>query len=307
MPLPCPTRSASALHPRPTTRPARPAVAMAGAGTLALLLALLTACGGGKDSAPAAGSGAGGGAAGGAAGGGAQAAASSAAAASGAPKGPPVSVTLVTARQRDLPVLVELTGTVVPLRTVDVRPQVTAAITQVHVREGQFVRAGELLFTLDNRSDEANIARLRATLARDEAALADARRQLARSQELVAQGFISQGAADTNRTLVDTQAAVVAASKASLDAARITLGQARITAPAAGRVGAINLYPGSVVKANETTLLTITQLDPVDVAFSAAATLPGRGAGRPAGRRHQSGRPACLTAPARCRGKSAVH
>ena len=100
-----------------------------------------------------------------------------------APGGPPVSVTLVTAKARSLPVLLEVTGTVVPVASVDVRPQVSSVVTQVHVREGQFVRAGELLFTLDSRSDEANVAKMRAQMAKDEAALADAKRQLARSRE----------------------------------------------------------------------------------------------------------------------------
>jgi RND family efflux transporter MFP subunit len=141
-------------------------------------------------------------------------------------------------------------------------------VTHVHVREGQFVRQGELLFTLDSRSDEANVAKLRAQQAKDEAALADARRQLARSRELLAQNFVSQGAVDSNQTLVDSAAAVVAADRAAIDAARVTLAYARVTAPSSGRVGAVVVYPGTAVQANQTSLVTITQLDPIDIAFS---------------------------------------
>lgn len=188
--------------------------------------------------------------------------------AAGGRAAPPVSVTVATAVQRDLPVQVELTGIVAPVSSVDVKPQVTASVSRVHVREGQMVRAGEPLFSLDTRSDDANVARLKAQLAKDQAALAEARRQLARSQALVGEGFISQAGADANRSAVESQQAVVAASQAAIDAARVPQGQARISAPQAGRVGAVAIFPGTVVKANDTTLLTITQLDPIDVAFS---------------------------------------
>jgi len=149
-----------------------------------------------------------------------------------------------------------------------VRPQVSSIITKVHIREGQFVKAGELLFTLDARNDEVNLAKARAQLAKDEASLADAQRQLARSKDLMAQNFISQAAVDTNQTLVDSQKAVVAASRAAIDAAQVSLGYNRIVAPAAGRAGAINVYPGTTVQPGGAVLVTITQLDPIAVAFN---------------------------------------
>ena len=199
---------------------------------------------------------------------GAVAASGPAAAAPAAAATPPVGITTVRAQVRDLPVLINGTGIVAPLSSVDVKPQTTSLITKVHVREGQFVKAGDLLFTLDPRADEANVAKARAQLARDEAALADAQRQLKRSQELLAQNFISQGALDTNQTNVQSQAAAVAADKAALDAARLGLSYTRISAPGAGRLGAITVFAGSSVKANETTLVSLTQLDPIAVSFS---------------------------------------
>ena len=221
---------------------------------LPLLAALaLGACGGGR----------------GANGSGAPPASGGASGAAPAPlAGPPVSVTVATAQLRDVPLVLEAPGTVVPVSSVDVRPQVTSVITRVHVREGQFVRAGELLFTLDARSDEANVAKLRAQMTKDEAALADAERQLTRSRELLAQNFVSQGAVDTNQTLVETARAVLAADRAALDAARLTLGYNRVSAPGAGRVGTIAVFAGSSVVANQTTLVTITQLEPIEVAFA---------------------------------------
>jgi RND family efflux transporter MFP subunit len=195
-------------------------------------------------------------------------------------------VTTVRVQQRDLPVLLGATGSVTPLQSVDVRSQVTSVVSRVNIREGQFVRAGELLFVLDSRTDVANMAKARAQLAKDQAALADARRQLERSRDLLAQNFVAQGAVDTNQALVDSQLALVASDRAAIDAAQVALSYARVTAPSAGRAGAINVFPGSAVQATQTTLVTITQLDPIGVAFNlpqrylpdALAALKGGGA-----------------------------
>jgi RND family efflux transporter MFP subunit len=181
---------------------------------------------------------------------------------------PAVSVTLVRAQQRDMPVLMKASGIVTPVSNVDVKSQVTSVVTKVHFREGQFVRPGELLFTLDARADEASVAKARAQLQKDQAALADAQRQLVRSKDLLAQNFISKAALDTNQTLVDSQAAVLVTDQAAIDLARVSLSNAVIKAPSAGRVGAVNVFAGSAVQANQTSLVTITQLDPITVAFS---------------------------------------
>lgn len=198
----------------------------------------------------------------------------------------PVSVSLVRAERRDMPVVLEATGTVSALTSVDVKPQMASVVTQVHVKEGQFVRRGDLLFTLDSRSDQANLGKAQAQLQKDLAALADAQRQFTRSQELFAQNFISQGAVDTNRALVESQQAVVAADRAAIDAARVALSYARIAAPSGGRVGQIPVVAGSYVQPGGAALVTITQLDPISVAFSlpqrnlpdALAALRGSGA-----------------------------
>ena len=254
------------VNPTPLPSSCRRSPALPVLCLLAALCAGLTAgCGGKSDTGAAAGASA-------PASGAAQAAA---AVAPAAPSGPPVSVASVPAVKRDVPILLEATGTVVPASTVDVRPQATSLITKVHIREGQFVRVGELLVTLDTRADEANVARVRAQMARNEAALADAQRQLARSRELLAQSFVSQGAVDAAQTAVESQTAAVAADRAALDSARLALSYMRVTAPGAGRVGAINVFPGSSVQANQTTLVSITQLDPINVAFN----LPQRNLG----------------------------
>jgi RND family efflux transporter MFP subunit len=184
------------------------------------------------------------------------------------PPSPPVSVTTIKAQKKDLPINLKATGTVQSMANVDVRSQVTSVIKQVHFREGQFVRKGELLFTLDARADEANMAKAKAQIAKDQAALADAKRQLLRTQDLFEKKFISQAALDTAQTAVESQAAILATNQAAMDSVKVALSNSRIVAPSAGRAGAVNVFAGSAVQANITSLVTVTQLDPIDITFS---------------------------------------
>ncbi len=191
--------------------------------------------------------------------------------AASAPKaavGGAVTVVAQAAQKRDFDVNLQSIGTVVPVATVDIKAQTTSVVIAVHVKEGQNVHKGSLLFSLDARPDEANVAKLRAQMAKDQAALADAQRQLARAQDLVVKGFVSQGASDTSQAQVEGLVATVASDKAALDAAQLALSYTRVLAPASGRLGAIGLAPGTAVQANVTTLVTLTQLDPINVAFS---------------------------------------
>ena len=181
---------------------------------------------------------------------------------------PVVSVVTVKVEKRDLPVVLRAVGSAISLASVDIRPQVTSAITQVHFKEGQFVNKGDLLFTLDSRTDEANVAKAKAQLAKDQAALADAKRQLNRSRELVAQNFISGAAVDTAQTLVDSTDAVVASDVAAIQAAQVALSYGKIVSPHAGRAGVINTPVGSVVQANVTVLATIVKVNPIAVSFN---------------------------------------
>lgn len=181
---------------------------------------------------------------------------------------PPVSVTTARAKKRDMAVNLNTTGTVVSLTSVDVKPQITSTVRQVHFKEGQNVHAGQLLFTLDARTEEANLAKARAQLAKDQVSLGDAKRQLERARQLLAQAFVSQGAVDTAQAQVDAWLATLASDQAAVTASQVAVSYARITAPHSGRAGAVNVFPGSAVLANQTPLVTITQLDPMGVAFS---------------------------------------
>jgi RND family efflux transporter MFP subunit len=180
----------------------------------------------------------------------------------------PITITTVKAEKRDLAIALRASGTVTALTSVDVRSQVNSTIRQVHFSEGQFVKAGQLLFMLDSRTDQANAAKAQAQLAKDRAAYADAKRQSERAKQLFLQNFISQGAVDTAQTQVESAAATLAADQAAIDAINVALSFARITAPHAGRAGAVNVSSGSAVQANVTALVTITQLDPIAVAFN---------------------------------------
>jgi RND family efflux transporter MFP subunit len=198
----------------------------------------------------------------------------------------PVTVSTVKAQKRDFPVNLKGNGIVSPLSNVDLRSQVTSTVTKLHFSDGQYVKAGQLLFTLDARTDEANLAKAQAQLVKDQASLADAKRQFERAKQLFAQAFISQGAVDTSQSQMESLTASTVADQAAVTAAKVALSFDRILAPSAGRAGVVNVSVGSLVQANVTSLVTITQLDPIAVAFSipqrnlpdALAALKGGGA-----------------------------
>jgi RND family efflux transporter MFP subunit len=207
--------------------------------------------------------------------GGSDAHADGAAAPGGKGKAQPPAVVNVTMPQRqDVAVVQQANGTVTPIRTVDLHPQTTATIRQVHIKEGQFVKQGELMFSLDDREDRANLDKAQAQVERDRASLADLERQFKRSQDLFAQKFIAQSAVDTLRAQVDQARATLQADVAAARASSVTTSYTAIRAPMSGRVGGINVYPGSLVQP-ATSLTTITQLDPITVAFTLPeASLP---------------------------------
>ena len=195
-------------------------------------------------------------------------AATAADAAASAPK-PVQSVTLFTVRQQDVPVNIEAAGTVVPLNTVEIRPQVsTTTIKRIAIKEGQRVRQGDLLFTFDDRADAANLEKARATLLRDRATLADLERQLARAKDLRGQNFIAQSALDTVQSQLDAQRALVASDEAAVRSAEVALSYNTVRAPLAGRTGAITVNPGSLVQPSGAALVTISQVDPIGVSFT---------------------------------------
>ena len=189
-----------------------------------------------------------------------------------AAKKTPGAIAVVTAKaeQRDVPVNLRANGTVVAIQTVDIRPQVTSIVREVHIREGQSVQKGELLFSLDARADEANYRKTLAQIEKDKADLATAQRNLARQRELFQQKFISQAALDLVQNTVDTLNGQLAVDAAAAESAKVALGYSEIRASFAGRTGVIPVRAGSLVQPLGTSppLVTITQVNPIQVSFT---------------------------------------
>lgn len=178
------------------------------------------------------------------------------------------AVRTVAAEQKSIPIAITVNGYVVAVNTVDVRPQIQNVVRAIHVVEGQQVRAGQLLFTLDGRSDASIVAKAQAQLAKDRADLADAESTLQRNQELLAKKFVSQAVVDTARSRVDAARSVIRADLAGIESSNIALGYNKITASINGRIGAIDVHVGSLAQPGAAPLLTISQLDPIAVGFS---------------------------------------
>ncbi|SFF66363.1 RND family efflux transporter, MFP subunit [Duganella sp. CF458] len=196
----------------------------------------------------------------------------------------PTTVNVVAPLRQDVPVALSANGTVSPISTVDLHPQTTSTIVKVHVKEGQFVKQGELMFSLDARTEAANVEKADAQVAKDRATLADLERQYQRAQELRTQNFLAQSAVDTLKSQVDSSRAALEADIAVARASKVDQSFTQIRSPLTGRVGAINVYPGSLVQLS-TSLTSVTQLNPINVAFtvpesSLAALLDAQRAGK---------------------------
>jgi RND family efflux transporter MFP subunit len=182
---------------------------------------------------------------------------------------PPQQVAATTSQSADIALKLSAQGHVTPLDQVEIRPQKNGLIQKVHFKEGDQIKAGQLLFTLDAREDEANVRQATAKLAQSQAQLAAAERDYSRSKELAAQSFISKTALDNAQSKLETLQATLSAERAALDAAKINLSYSQIKAPLSGRAGLVEVHPGSYVQPSiATPLVTISQLNPITVTFS---------------------------------------
>ena len=178
------------------------------------------------------------------------------------------SVKTAVAEQKTIPLTIQANGYVTAINTVDVRPQVQNIVREIHVKEGQFVKAGQLLFTLDDRGDQSNLDRARAEAEAGRADLADAELTLKRNQELLEKNFVSQAVVDTARNRVESLRKTLQANQAAAQASSVALGYNRISASISGRLGVISVHPGSLAQASGDPMVTITQIDPIAVSFS---------------------------------------
>ena len=159
-------------------------------------------------------------------------------------------------------------GHVMPYSTVTIRSQIGGVISQVHFQQGQEVKTGDLLFTIDPRPSQAALEAARAALVRDQAQLENARIQFNREQKLFEQKLVSQDEFDTSRAGFDALTGTVAADQAGVTNAMLNLDYCQIRAPIDGVAGSLQFYQGNVVKSPDDTLLTINQIHPIYVAFA---------------------------------------
>lgn len=180
-----------------------------------------------------------------------------------------VPVTVGTAGQKDVPVQITVIGTVEPSSTVGVKAQLGGNLMKVHFMEGQDVRKGDLLFTIDPRPFEAALRQSEANLARSRAQYENARAEERRYAELVKKGYVSQTQYDQAWTTAEAFDATVQADLALLENAKLNLAYCTISSPLDGRTGRLVVHEGNIVKANaDTPLVTINRIQPVDVGFS---------------------------------------
>ncbi len=187
----------------------------------------------------------------------------------GARGGSGSTVGIATAKQADIPVLLDALGTVTPAANVTVRPQVSGVLTAVLFKEGQMVKAGDLLATIDPRAYEMALAQAQGARMRDEAQLAAAKVTVQRYRTLLGQDSIARQEVDTQVALVGQLEGTLAIDRANEGTARVNLGYCRITAPMAGRVGLRPVDAGNYVAAGDAGgVAVITQVAPIDVTFA---------------------------------------
>jgi len=186
---------------------------------------------------------------------------------------PPAPVVVAVVEQRNIPVQITGIGNAEAYQTVQVRSQVNGQIEGVYFKEGQDVRKGQLLFTLDKRPFEADLERAIGLLQRDEAQAANSAAQAARFNALEQQGVVAQQLAEQQRAQAKADAAAVNSDRAAVNAARVQLQYTEIKAPLDARAGALLINQGNLVKANDTPFLVqLNQITPLYVTFSVPET-----------------------------------
>ena len=182
--------------------------------------------------------------------------------------GAALTVGVAKASTADVPITISALGTVTPLATVTVHPQITGPLVKVAFTEGQTVKAGDLLVQIDPRPFQAALDQALAALQRDQALLANARVDSDRYKTLLAQNSVSDQTYRTQVSTVAQEEAVVASDQAAVEAARLSLSYCRITSPVAGLVGLRQVDVGNLMSANSTEIVVVTQMQPMSVLFT---------------------------------------
>lgn len=197
---------------------------------------------------------------------------SSAAAAAGASKATAdrvIPVTASTVKKKDVPIIIEGLGTVTPLRTMTVHTLVNGTLMNVYFKEGQDVKAGDLLAQVDPRPFEVQLHQGQAALAKDTAAFKDATLDLQRDKDLLKQKLVAPQVVDDQQALADEAAAAMLADNATIEQAKLNLTYARITAPSSATTGIRQVDPGNLVQTSDPNgIVMLTQMDPTSVIFT---------------------------------------
>jgi multidrug efflux system membrane fusion protein len=180
-----------------------------------------------------------------------------------------VPVEVAKAERKQVPVQLQALGTVTPIASVAIKARVDTAITEVHFADGAHVEKGELLFSLDGRAIEAQIATTQGQIARDKAQLEGAERDVRRYTDLVGKGATPVTNLDNAKTQADIYKAAIQADQGVLQNLRVQLSYCTITAPISGRISAAAVKVGNFVRQADTSpMATINQMAPVYVSFT---------------------------------------
>ncbi len=180
----------------------------------------------------------------------------------------PVPVLAAKAVTTNMPVRISAIGNVAPFTRVSVRSQVTGQLQKTHFKEGEEVRQGDLLFTIDPRPLQAALSQARASLARDTAQAENARIQFTREEKLLAQKVASQEEYDSAKASYEALVGTVAADQAVVSNAVLNLEYTQIRAPVDAVAGAQQVYPGNIVKSPDDEMVVLNQIHPVQVSFA---------------------------------------
>ncbi|MFL6708993.1 MAG: efflux RND transporter periplasmic adaptor subunit [Massilia sp.] len=182
---------------------------------------------------------------------------------------PATTVGVATAEKMDIPVVLDALGTVTAAATATVRPQVSGVLLKINFKEGELVKAGQVLATIDPRAFDMALLQARGQRQRDEAQLESARVTLARYRTLLTQDSIARQDVDTQAALVKQLEGTVMTDKASEGVAQLNLSYAQVRAPISGRVGLRVVDLGNLVGSGDANgIAVITQLAPIDVEFA---------------------------------------
>ncbi len=178
-----------------------------------------------------------------------------------------IPVVVGTVKIKAMPVEVIAIGHVEPVSTVSIEAQVPGQLLDVHFKEGDFVRKGQLLLTLDPRPYEAALSQAKAALARDKATAVNNRLQAQRYAKLLAEGIVPASQVESYTSTADASDAVVNADEAAIKTAELNLEYCTIYSPLDGRTGALMLKPGNLVKVADVPIIVINQVNPIYVNF----------------------------------------